>query len=353
MLVGVVVHPTRSQAAETADMVSRICAEHGAAARTLDVWQDEQSPADVLADLPQRPQLVVTIGGDGTLLRGLAVAVEADAPVLGVKAGRVGFLTPFAATDLPRVLGAALTGRAPIQERMLLTLRASRPLQVPPKLRTLLRYGRGPDAVPPLPRPSTPDEVGWGVPLGLSALNDVVFEKLGRDRQTSVAVYLSGRLFATYSADGVMVASPTGSTAYSFAAGGPVLSPRLNALVFTPVAPHMAFNRSMVTAPDEPVGVQVLPRSGQVTVVVDGRVHGILDPGDWVAVYPARRRAKLIVADVDDFFGRLRDQFSLADAPAARADTDSQPPMLIYRPDLPVPEDLQHLHLPAEGSDPG
>ncbi|MGC4815252.1 NAD(+)/NADH kinase [Micromonospora sp. DT228] len=280
MLVGVVVHPTRPQAAETAEMVSRICAEHGAASQALDVWQDEQSPADVLAGMAQPPQLVVTIGGDGTLLRGLAVAVEADAPVLGVKAGRVGFLTPFAATDLPRVLGAALTGRAPTQERMLLTLRASRPLQVPPELRTLLRYGRGPDPVPPLPRPGAPDEVGWGVPLGLSALNDVVFEKLGRDRQTSVAVYLSGRLFATYSADGVMVASPTGSTAYSFAAGGPVLSPRLDALVFTPVAPHMAFNRSMVTAPDEPVGVQVLPRSGQVTVVVDGRVHGILDPGD-------------------------------------------------------------------------
>ncbi|MFC5927934.1 NAD(+)/NADH kinase [Micromonospora vulcania] len=352
MLVAVVVHPTRPQAAETAEMVSRICAEHGAASQALDVWQDEQSPADVLAGMAQRPQLVVTIGGDGTLLRGLAVAVEADAPVLGVKAGRVGFLTPFAATDLPRVLGAALAGRAPTQERMLLTLRASRPLHVPSELRTLLRYGRGPDPVPPVPRPGTPDQVGWGVPLGLSALNDVVFEKLGRDRQTSVAVYLSGRLFATYSADGVMVASPTGSTAYSFAAGGPVLSPRLNALVFTPVAPHMAFNRSMVTAPDEPVGVQVLPRSGQVAVVVDGRVHGILDPGDWVAVYPARRRAKLIVADVDDFFGRLRDQFSLADAPAARADTGSEPPLLVYRPDLPVPEELQHLHLPMEESGP-
>ncbi|MFF0151926.1 hypothetical protein [Micromonospora sp. NPDC005203] len=148
--------------------------------------------------------------------------------------------------------------RAPIQERMLLTLRASRPLQVPPELRTLLRYGRGPDPVPPLPRPSTPDEVGWGVPMGLNALN---------------------------SADGVLVASPTGSTAYSFAADGPVLSPRLNALVFTPVAPDTAFNRSMVTAPDEPVGVQVLPKSGRVAVVVDGRVHGILDPG-WLMLPP-------------------------------------------------------------------
>jgi NAD+ kinase len=346
MLVAVVTHPTRPEAAAAAAAVSQICAEHGATPVALDVWQDGQSPADVLAATPQRPDLVVTIGGDGTFLRGLAVAVEADAPVLGVNAGRVGFLTPVEADDLPKALSAALAGQAPTQTRMLLTLRASRPLHIPPDLQTLLRFGRGPAPAPPTERPGTPDQVGWGISLGLTAINDVVFEKLGRDRQASLAVYLAGRLFTTYSADGVMVASPTGSTAYSFAAGGPVLSPRLDALVFTPVAPHMAFNRSMVAAPDEPVGIRVLPQSGQVAVVIDGRVHGVLDPGDWVAVHAAPRRARIIVAERDDFFGRLRDRFSLADAPAARADTGGEPPLLVYRPDLPVPANLQHLHLP-------
>lgn len=345
MLVAVVTHPTRPQAAAAAEVVARVCAEHGATSIVLDAWREEQQPADVLAGLAQRPELVVTIGGDGTFLRGLVVAVEADAPVLGVNAGRVGFLAPFAEADMPSVLSTALAGRAPTQPRMLLTMRASRPLHVPPELHTLLRYG-GPSPMAPTVRPGKPDQSGWGVPLALTAVNDVVFEKLVRDRQASLAVYLAGRLFTTYSADGVMVASPTGSTAYSFAAGGPVLSPRLDALVFTPVAPHMAFNRSMVTAPDEPVGVQVLEQSGQVAVVVDGRVHGVLDPGDWVAVYPARRRARLIVPDHDDFYGRLRDQFSLADAPAARADTAGKAPLLVYRADLPVPDDLQHLHLP-------
>lgn len=347
VLVALVTHPTRPEAAEAAEVASRVCAANGAAFTPLDVWREEQRPADALSGVPQRPDLVVAIGGDGTFLRGLAVAVEADAPVIGVNAGRVGFLCPFAATELSGALTAAISGRVSVEPRMLLTLRASRPLQIPPDLETLLRFGRGPSPAPPTERPGTPDEVGWGVPLHLTALNDVVFERLTRDRQASIAVYLSGRLFATYSADAVVVASPTGSTAYSFAAGGPVVSPRQEALVFTPVAPHMAFNRSIVTAADEPIGVRVLRRSGQVTVVLDGRVHGVLDPGDWVAVYPAPRRAKVIIPNRDDFFRRLRERFSLADAPAAAADMASEPPLLVYRPHLPVPEDLKHLHLPS------
>lgn len=128
----------------------------------------------------------------------------------------------------------------------------------------------------------------WGIALNVTALNDVVLEKLSRDRQISVGVYIAGRLLASYSADALLVATPTGSTAYSFAAGGPVVSPRAEALVFTAVAPHMTFDRSVVTAPDEPVGLRILERSGRAAVSIDGQLRGVLDPGDWLGVYAAR-----------------------------------------------------------------
>lgn len=113
------------------------------------------------------------------------------------------------------------------------TRRASRPLDIPAGLQSVLCYGRGP-LLPPPPRrnPPGPDKQP-GVELDVTAVNDIVLEKLARDRQASLGVYVEGTLFASYSADALIVASPTGSTAYNFAAGGPIVSPRVRALVFT------------------------------------------------------------------------------------------------------------------------
>lgn len=173
-----------------------------------------------------------------------------------------------------------------------------------------------------------------GVALDVAALNDIVLEKLARDRQVSVGVYLAGRRLASYSADAFAVATPTGSTAYSFAAGGPVLSPHMDAVVFTPIAPHMTFNRSVVAAPDEPVALRVLPHSGQAAVSIDGQLRGVLDPGDWIGVFRAPQRVRLIRLHPTDFYGRLRDRFRLTDAPATAADAEPAP---FFRPDTPIP----------------
>src|SRR6201999_3605371 len=99
------------------------------------------------------------------------------------------------------------------------TMRASRPLEIPDGIESLLKFGRGPTLPPPTRRPDVDGAAAWGVPLDILALNDIVFEKLSRDRQASLAVYVDGRVFASYSADALIVSSPTGSTAYSFAAG--------------------------------------------------------------------------------------------------------------------------------------
>ena len=105
----------------------------------------------------------------------------------------------------------------------------------------------------------------------------------------------------------------------------------------------MVFDRSLVLAADEVVSVRVLDRSGQVAVSIDGQLRGVLDPGDWIGVYAATRRARLVRLLPADFFGRLRHRFGLADAPGAVA--DNRGGALVYRPTGPVPYDLRHLHV--------
>ncbi|MGZ4611835.1 MAG: NAD(+)/NADH kinase [Kineosporiaceae bacterium] len=346
--VGIVVHGGRRAAVETAGNVRHWCEDHGVAWVDIDVWDPDakRRSSHEEAERAGHLDLVVTLGGDGTFLRGARIAMAADVPVLGVDVGRVGFLTEVGVGDVGTALEAIHHGGAHIEERLALTMRASRMLELPREMESLLMYGRGPALPPPRLRPSLPEDVGWGVPLEVSALNDVVVEKLVRDRQASVGIYLGDRLFASYSADAIIVASPTGSTAYSFSAGGPVLSPHLEGIVMTPVAPHMIFNRSLVLGADEVVSVRVLDRSGQVAVSVDGQLRGVLDPGDWVAVYAAPWRAKLVRLHRPDFYGRLRDRFSLADAPAAAADTGGAP--MHYHPAAPPPSDMKHLYLPPD-----
>ncbi|MDX2597880.1 MULTISPECIES: NAD(+)/NADH kinase [Streptomyces] len=348
--VGLVVHGGRAQAVAAARAVREWCAEHEVGCADIDVWQEgERHSSREEMDSAGDPDLVVTLGGDGTFLRGARLAAQSDALVLGVDLGRVGFLTEVPASAVHAALDAVREERFEVEHRMLLTMRASCRLEVPEHMESMVRYGRGP--LLPAPRVRVECETGndWGVALNVTALNDVVVEKVTRDRQVSVGVYLAGRLLASYSADALLVATPTGSTAYSFAAGGPVVSPRAEGLVFTPVAPHMVFNRSVVAAPDEPIAFRVLERSGQALVSIDGQVRGVLNPGDWIGVYAAPRRLRAVRLGPMDFYGRLRERMNLTDAPAALADGDAAP---LWPVSSPPPGDLAHLALPAAPGDP-
>ncbi|MEU6657594.1 NAD(+)/NADH kinase [Streptomyces sp. NPDC046821] len=345
--IGLVVHQGRPEALRAAHTVRAWAERHGIPSTDIDVWSDDsrrrtgREEAHAAGD----PDLIVTLGGDGTFLRGARIAVKTGASVLGVDLGKVGFLTEVRVGDVVTALDAAHTGQALVEERMTLTMRASRPPELPAEMETFLCYGRGPALPPPPVRPESPAGDGWGLALDVNALNDVVVEKLARDRQVSAGVYISGRLLAAYSADALVVATPTGSTAYSFAAGGPVLSPHTDAVVFTPIAPHMTFNRTVVAAPDEPVALRILPQSGRAAVSIDGQPRGVLDPGDWIGVYRAPQRVRLLRLHPTDFYGRLRDRFHLTDAPATGtgADGDTVP---FFRPDCPIPPDLAGLRLP-------
>ncbi|MGW0882837.1 NAD(+)/NADH kinase [Streptomyces sp. NPDC002671] len=347
--VGLVVHGGRAEAGAAARTVREWCTEHAVGCADIDVWQvGARHSALEEVEAAGDPDLIVTLGGDGTFLRGARLAAEHDALVLGVDLGRVGFLTEVPASAVRVALDAVRAGQITVEHRMLLTMRASCRLEVPAQMETLLRYGRGP-MLPP-PRVRTECETGdeWGVALNVTALNDIVVEKLARDRQVLVGVYLAGRLLASYSADALLVATPTGSTAYSFAAGGPVVSPRAEGLIFTPVAPHMVFNRSVVAAPDEPIGLRVLERSGQAAVTIDGQLRGVLGPGDWIGVYAAPRPLKAARLGPMDFYGRLRERMNLTDAPAALADGEAAP---LWPVTTPPPGDLAHLALPPAPAD--
>lgn len=350
--IGLVVHGGRPAAAAAAAQVREWAASCcSAGCVDVDVWSDDPAKprrtAKDEAAAAGYPDLVVTVGGDGTLLRGVRIAAPQDIPVLGINCGRVGFLTEVQATEITAALEAINVGRARTERRLMLTMRASQRLEVPAGVGEFLNSGRGPLLPAPPVREDVAKSAGWGVPLDVLALNDVVVEKLARDRQASVAVYVSGRLLGYYSADALIVASSTGSTAYSFAAGGPVVSPHVPSLVFTPVAPHMIFDRSLVLdARRERVTIRALEHSGPLAVSVDGQLRGVLNPGDWVSVYAAQHWARLIRLHESDFLHRVRDRFGLVDSAAALADG---PAPEIYAPVDPLPHDLAHPGPPDLG----
>ncbi|MEV6996047.1 NAD(+)/NADH kinase [Streptomyces sp. NPDC093228] len=323
--LGLVIHRGRSDAVKAADVVRAWCAENGIPCHEIDVWEDEQprrhSQEEAIA--AGHPDLIVTLGGDGTFLRGARIARCDDSRVLGVDFGHVGFLTEVPSDQIRASLEAVHCDCAVAEKRMTLTLRTSRAVEIPEGMDSLLRHGRGPALPSPTVLGSDDSAQEPGIALDVVALNDIVLEKLARDRQVDLALYVGGHLLASYSADAVIVATPTGSTAYSFAAGGPILSPRLDALVFTPVAPHMAFNRTVVTAADEPVTVRILPHSGPVAISIDGQLRGVLGPGDWAEVGPADSRLNVVRFGEADFYRRVRNRFRLADAPAAVADGEA------------------------------
>ncbi|MDX6311592.1 MAG: kinase [Streptomyces sp.] len=343
--VGLIVHNGRPGAVEAARAVRAWCDDHQVRCTEIDVWaQDEQRRSDrEELSAAGDPDLIVTLGGDGTFLRGARLAAQNDALILGVDFGRVGFLTEVPVQDVLQALDALQQSRVTIEARMLLTMRASRPLELPEDMEGLLYQGRVPPLPPPRVREDCETDANWGVALEETALNEVVVEKLARDGRVTVAVFLAGRLLASYAADALLVATPTGSTAYSFAAGGPVVSPRAAALVFTPVAPHMAFNRSVVAAPDEPIALRLLPGSGRAVVSVDGQPRGVLDPGDWIGVYAAQHHLRTVRLQPTDFYGRLRERMMLTDAPAAVADGEAIP---LWSLTTAPPRDLEHLSLP-------
>src|SRR6266446_6276991 len=202
--VGFVVHEGRPEAVRAAKVLEESISSAGAeVVRVADPGSVDELPGG--GDL----SLVVSVGGDGTFLRAAHVAEMADCPVLGVKSGRVGFLTEVEPDGAEGLISRFLAGSAVVEERLAVVAEPA-------------------DASFP--------------PQG--ALNEVIVEKRARHRVVRLGVEVDGSYVTTLSADGVIIATPTGSTAYSFSARGPIVTPELGCLVITPIAAHMVFDRS-------------------------------------------------------------------------------------------------------------
>ncbi len=224
--------------------------------------------------------LLVTLGGDGTLLRAMQSAVPNGIPVLGVNLGRLGYLTQVEPEGLERALEGFLAGSYEVEERMTMAIAV-----------------RDPDGVAVADR---------------MALNEAAVEKTVPGHMVRITVSIDGRPFVTYAADGLVLATPTGSTAYNLSARGPVLSPRMRALVLTAVSPHMLFDRPLVLDPSERVELTVEePRPA--VLVVDGLTVARLELGSVVQCREGDQPARLVTFGTRDFHAILRAKFHLAD----------------------------------------
>ena len=237
------------------------------------------NPKRQLADkgeLVTRVDLIVVLGGDGTLLSvaGCIASADVDVPILGVNFGSLGFLTEATLPELYPSLEAALSGRAKVEARMM--LRA-----------TTIRQGA-----------ALPEQL---------ALNDVVITKSARARMTDLSVSVGEEFVTRVKADGLIVATPTGSTAYNLSAGGPIVQPVVDALVLTPIAPHMLTNRPIVIPASSRVRVQPLMTDrDELYVTFDGQAGYELRAGDEVQIQCARRRVRLLRPSTRSYFEILR-----------------------------------------------
>ncbi len=225
--------------------------------------------------------LVLSLGGDGTMLRATNLVSGGEVPILGVNLGNLGYLTGFESSEMEAALDEWCRGELTVEQRMLLEVRLSRGGQ------------------------------GSGDVLGL-AVNELVIERGEPGHTVSVQVSIAGKYFTHYLADGLIVATPTGSTAYSLSAGGPIIEPNFEALLMTPVAAHMVFNRSLVLAPATEIKLVVDGyRDGIVTL--DGRRVAEVVPGDTLFCQAAQDRARFVVRGGRDFHTVLKEKFGLTE----------------------------------------
>lgn len=223
------------------------------------------------------PDLVISLGGDGTMLRAAQEAHRSDALLLGVNLGTLGYLTEIDADEATTALSEVLAGSYRVEERMMLS-----------------------------------STTGGGAEPSVG-LNEVLIERAVRNRLVRLSVRVGEERLATFGADGVIIATPTGSTAYALSAGGPIVSPRAEVLIIVPVSAHMVFSRPIVLAPDETVEVVVDGSGVEASLVLDGAEGRTIEGGTAVKVERHPRRLRLVRLSGPGFLERLRSKMGLPD----------------------------------------
>ncbi|BCJ42027.1 hypothetical protein GCM10010168_65960 [Actinoplanes ianthinogenes] len=270
-VVGLVLHPRRDCGSAVDTIVS------WAAARGVTVLglPDEITRIDCTAvavtaeEMVDRAGLLVSLGGDGTMLRTMRLVEGRKTPVLGVNVGRLGFLAEVDLPDLKDALSAIDEHAYKIESRT--------------AVRTTLPDGRT-----------------------VTAFNDIALVRVPGHGLAAVGIRVEGKRFVNYAADAVLVSTPTGSTAYSFSAGGPIVSPNVEGLIVSAAAAHSSFNRSLVLDTSEHLCLDVLSTSGRLAIEVDGIIEGHAEPGAAIEIEPMPAAAQVIRFGRTTFYERAR-----------------------------------------------
>jgi NAD+ kinase len=278
--VGLVVHSGRAEAVEAATKAARFfrdtsvdvvgCAD--------DDWADTAVELRRGAAFGEGLDVVLVFGGDGTFLRAAYLARDGGVPLLGVNLGRLGFLSEVEVDEVPLAVERVVAGDYTVEERMTLTVQVC--------------------------------DADGAVVAETWALNEASVERVVPQRLIVLDVAVNASHFFTVPADAMVLATPTGSTAYAFSAGGPILSPLVDAILLVPVAPHSLFARTVVVDPAE--SVSVVARGDNPCVVgCDGRESIPVPPGGAVRVSRGAQPVRMARLAPFDFYGRVRDKFGL------------------------------------------
>jgi NAD+ kinase len=280
--VGLVLHQQRPVVKEVAERAAEWLGAHGHAVRMPEADADllgvEGRSDDAFAD---GLDLVVSLGGDGTMLRSVRLVAPNEVDVLGVNIGHLGYLTEVEPDALESALERYFAGDHSIETRMLLSVAV--------------------DAVG--------DEEAASI---AHALNEAVLEKTAAGHTIRLAVAIDGEYFTTYAADALIVATPTGSTAYAFSARGPIVDPEHRAMLLTPVSPHMLFDRTLVLEPETHLQLTVADHR-DATLTIDGQHAAVLREGDSITCRASRHAARLVTFGPREFHRILKNKFGLND----------------------------------------
>jgi NAD+ kinase len=282
----IVAHTGRDAALVAATEVCRQLQDAGIEVRVLSTEADDLDlrgativePSDAVG---RDVELVMVVGGDGSLLRAAELARPAGTPLLGVNLGRVGFLAEGEAEALDDTVASVVACRYVVEERLTLDL-------------TVFRDGGTAPAAA---------DTGW-------ALNEASIEKASRERMLEAVIEVDGRPLTSWGCDGVVLATPTGSTAYAFSAGGPVVWPAVEALLLVPISAHALFSRPLVTAPDSVLAIEIKGET-QAVVACDGRRTIDVGPGTRIEVRRGSQPVRLARLHERPFTDRLVAKFGL------------------------------------------
>ena len=235
----------------------------------------EDDEADVIGATPLSEvnpstiDIVISLGGDGTILRLIHNHPEIDAPIVGINLGSLGFMADVPVTEIYPTLEELINGHYSIQQR-------------------LMMEGCAPQGE------------------RCFAVNEIVIHRAQNPSLIDLVIHVDGVYLNTFSADGIIVSTPSGSTAYSLAAGGPILTPGLDAFIITPICPHTISNRPIVLMPEREIQIQYISESNPVEISYDGFAHFTMNTGEVFYITPTKRCCKLVDLEHQDYYSTLR-----------------------------------------------